>query len=145
MDRDLEDEVYRIVGEEVVRKEYHPGPMAKAVAEGRGNRDMVQSLYVRFRCQDLIRSLEREAVAKREKRKRELEEARRRTRENIFDCPCGFSGKANVVPREPFSMVVLIVGLLLFILPGILYLVSIAGYKAVCPKCGRTLAEGVKP
>ena len=32
----LEDELYRLVGEELARNEYHPGPMARAVAIGIG-------------------------------------------------------------------------------------------------------------
>ncbi|MFH0953975.1 MAG: hypothetical protein V1873_06565 [Verrucomicrobiota bacterium] len=56
-----QDEIYRMVGEEVARKEYHPGPMARAVEEGRGDRDLVQGLYIKFRVEELARQAVMEA------------------------------------------------------------------------------------
>ena len=128
----VQDEIYRAVGEEVVRKEYHPGPMARAVAESAGNRDVVQSLYIRFRCEELERQVERAE-----------QQARERKRQNIFDCPCGFSGKAKI--KERGSILLTLVLLCLFVVPGLIYALDCSGYKAVCPNCGRLLADRVKP
>src|SRR3977135_4306367 len=128
MKQNLQDEVYRIVGEEVLRNEYQPGPMARAVDEGSGNRDLIQSLYVRFRREEIVKTMEREAVASREARERETKEALRRKKENIFDCACGFRGKATV--RKRGNMAVALVGLCVFIVPGLLYGLAMAGYEA---------------
>jgi hypothetical protein len=143
----VQDEVYRIVGEEVARKTYYPGPMARAVAEGLGNRDLVQSLYIRFRCEEVTRIMQRNALAEQERREREDEERRvealRRKTENIFECTCGFSGKAKVQARGNMGIAVALS--CLCIVPGLMYGLATDGYRAICPTCGRTLAEHVKP
>ena len=139
----LQDEIYRTVGEEVARKEYHPGPMARAVAESAGNRDVAQSLYIRFRCEELERQIEREAVAEAQRRQNAEQKARERKRQNIFDCPCGFSGKAKIKARG--SILILLVLLCIYVVPGLIYALVCSGYKAVCPNCGRLLADRVRP
>ncbi len=121
----LQDEIYRIVGEEVARKEYHPGPMARAVAEARGNRDMVQSLYIKFRYEELGRQIERAAREK-----------------DYLTCPkCGHYAKPELKSRGSVLLVLLL--LCAFIVPGILYALIFSGYKAVCANCGNVLLKRV--
>ena len=58
------DAVYKQVGEEIARKEFSPGAMARAVAESMGDKSLVESLYVEFRFEELVRELEREIRTK---------------------------------------------------------------------------------
>jgi hypothetical protein len=59
----LDDELYRLVGEEVARKEFHPGAMARAVAEANGNNDLIQALYIKSRHAELLRQIELQDAA----------------------------------------------------------------------------------
>ncbi len=51
------DDLYKIVGEELTRKEIHPGPKAHAIAEAVGNKELAKSLYIKYRCQELAQQL----------------------------------------------------------------------------------------
>ena len=125
MNPHLQDEIYAIVGDEVARNELHPGPMARAVAESQGNRDLVQGLYIKFRFEELYRKAEREATAN-----AELVGAVR--------CPqCGHTGRPIRKPRG--SIVLLAVLFMFYVVPGLIYAIAFNGYKGVCAKCGKTL------
>ena len=52
----------------------------------------------------------------------------------------GFIGKPKKVARG--SLVVGIIFTLLFILPGLLYFVFMAGYNYICPRCGLHIRGG---
>jgi hypothetical protein len=132
----VNDEVYRIVGEEVAGKEFCPGPMARTVAECNGNRDLIQGLYIQFRYEELLRQIENE--------------------KGTFDCPnCGFRGRLLRKARGNTALVVILLFIpfllgpfvgplfLLFFAPGVAYLVAYGGYKGVCAKRGRTLLNRV--
>ena len=57
-------------------------------------------------------------------------------------CPnpnCGYTGEARREARG--SCLVALILLLLFILPGILYLMFFQGYRYYCPKCGMQIAS----
>ena len=60
---------------------------------------------------------------------------------NLFECPCGFSGKAKVEARG--SIIIAFALACLCIVPGLLYGLATEGYRAICPSCGRTLAERI--
>jgi hypothetical protein len=123
----LEDEVYRIVGKEVAKQEFHPGPMARAVAESQGNKDLVHGLYIRFRVQELIRAMEREA-------------ALARSGSGTLVCPnCSHEGKPVRTPRGNFAVFLFL--LCAFVVPGLLYALACNGYRGVCANCRRTLIE----
>jgi hypothetical protein len=62
------DAVYKQVGEEIARKEFSPGAMARAVAESMGDKSLVESLYAKFRFEELVREMEREIIAKKQQR-----------------------------------------------------------------------------
>lgn len=135
----LVDLAYKVAGVEMARKEYQPGPMAKAVAKGKGNRDLVQSLYVKFRCEEIVLALEAERAKMQAEALRKF--AHQQTT-GIFECPCGFNGKGKKVERGN-----IMTGLLLScfcLIPGILYGISASGYRVVCPSCGQTLVERCK-
>jgi len=113
-------DLYRIVGEEVARHEFHPGPMARAVEEAHGNSDLIQSLYIKYRYEELLLQVERE--------------------EAVLPCPkCGYRGRPLRKPRGNAGLL-FILGCF-FILPGLMYGVAYSGYKGVCAKCGRTLVD----
>jgi predicted RNA-binding Zn-ribbon protein involved in translation (DUF1610 family) len=139
----LADAVYKQVGEEMARKEFSPGAMARAVAEADGNKARAESLYAKFRFEELVRELEREAVTEAQRRQNIEQQARERKRQNIFDCPCGFSGKAKIKARG--SILITLILLCVYVVPGLIYALVCSGYKAVCPNCGRLLADRVRP
>src|SRR5262245_7028819 len=79
----VEDFLYRIVGEEVARNELHPGSMARAVAESKGDNSSVRSLYITFRVKELYREYLRDAAAERllaETTQQQVEEERKALR-----------------------------------------------------------------
>jgi hypothetical protein len=118
----VQDEVYRLVGEEVARNEFHPGPMAHAVAEAHGKRDLIEGLYIRFRYEELLHQMQADL------------------REPAFACPnCGYGGRPVPKPRGSWALLILL--FCLYIVPGVIYLFVYNGYKGVCAKCGRTLIE----
>ncbi|XOF33163.1 MAG: hypothetical protein ACL93V_14290 [Candidatus Electrothrix sp. YB6] len=140
----LADAVYKQVGEEMIRKEFSPGAMARAVAEANGNKALAESLYAKFRFEELMRELEREVVAESSRRKKEEErqaEAIRQERQKgIYMCPnCGYYGK----PKQMHQGSVLLMFLLLsvYVIPGIIYALIFNGHKGVCPKCGTVVAK----
>jgi hypothetical protein len=85
-----------------------------------------------------VEALQRKANAEHEEAARRDEVLRRKT-EHIFDCPCGFSGKAKLEKRGNIGIVLILS--CLCIVPGLLYGLWTVGYKALCPNCGRVLAE----
>jgi len=136
----VQDEVYRVIGEEVSRKEFFPGPMARAVADARGNNDLIQSLYIQFRYEQLVREI-RNGTAPAELR--DAAEAHLRwieIQKGILKCShCGHRGAA--VRRARGDMLIFFSLLCIFVVPGLLYALAYHGYKGVCAKCGRTLIE----
>ena len=64
MDKHIEDMLFAQVGEEVAQKEYHPGPLARAVAVAKGDKAIVESLYIEYRVEELARQ---HALAQRNK------------------------------------------------------------------------------
>lgn len=131
MNPHLKDEIYRVVGEEIARNEYHPGPMARAVAEAQGNRDLVESLYIRFRHEEVARQFEHDAPRRRA-------DALERNKRGLYDCPCGFSGEPTKKARG--SVLLTLVLLCVYVIPGLIYAIVFSGYKGICPDCGRTVA-----
>ncbi|MCX7003944.1 MAG: hypothetical protein NTV22_11825 [bacterium] len=132
------DEIYRIVGEEVSRKEYQPGAMARAVEEAQGNRDLVQPLYIKFRREELVRQMaeERRAQAKDLCRKYAAGQT------SVLACPkCGYIGKPQLTNRG--SAILLVLLFCAFVLPGAIYALVYDGRKAVCANCGHTLINKV--
>lgn len=71
------NEIYRIIGEEIARKEYQQGLMAKAMVEAQGNKDTTQSLYIQFRHEELSSQLEPQRNVDLEQKLFELAEKRR--------------------------------------------------------------------
>ena len=146
----LQDKLWTQVGEEVARKEYSPGPMAKAVAESNGNRDLVQSLYIKFRREELLRQMERESQQQEIQRREQQEVERKRINEEArikklqrngdittqaWSCAaCGFNGFLNIKTRG--SLFVFIILLFLGLVPGIIYAIAHNNYRGVCPHCG---------
>ena len=125
----LQDQVYRLVGEEVARNEFHPGPMARAVAESHGNRELVQGLYITRRFEELYRQAELEIIT---------EEQRR----GCVTCPrCGCFGRP--VSKERGNILLVILLLMLYVIPGLIYAIAFQGYKGVCSSCGMTLFKKV--
>jgi len=123
----LQDELYAIVGDEVARNEFHPGPMARAVSESQGNRELVQGLYIKFRVEELYRKAEREAAAQ---------------AAGLGAIPCPRCGHVGRPIRKPRGNLLLLVALfLLYIIPGLLYAVAFSGYKGVCAKCRSKLID----
>lgn len=135
----IQDEVYRVIGEEIARKEFYPGPMARAVAEARGSNELVQSLYIKFRFEQLVREI-RAGTAPEELL--DVAEATKYTeiQKGIFECPhCGHCGVPKRRPRG--EMLIFLLLLCLFVVPGLIYAISNHGFKGVCAKCGRTLID----
>ncbi len=85
--------------------EFHPGPMARAVAESQGNRELAHGLYMKFRTEELYRKAEREAAAE---------------AAGIVAIPCPRCGHLDQPLRKPRgNLLLLIVLLLLYIIPGL--------------------------
>ena len=133
--------------EELERGSLDQGTWAMALSESMGKEQEARALYIRFRVDELNqlveRQLEHDALAKakiqQDAERLELE----RKHQNIFDCPCGFSGKAKIKARG--SVIICLFLFCLLYIPGIIYALLYRGYKAVCPNCGRILADRVKP
>ncbi|MCC6356192.1 MAG: hypothetical protein IT577_20085 [Verrucomicrobiae bacterium] len=131
-DTDLTDAIYRQVGEEIAQKVYHPGTLAKAIAEAAGNRSLVESLYVRFRFDELVRSHQR--AAQEHKQKAEAEDRQ----QGIYTCPaCGHRGKLLIKEHgsEPIGFLLT----LCFIIPGVIYSQKGFWSEGVCANCRCTL------
>ncbi len=119
-DRDVQNEVYRLVADELSRNEISPGVMARAVADSRGNTELTRSLYIKYRFEELCR-------------KAALGDA-------AITCPrCGHVGPLFKAPKGDWG--VLLALLMLLVVPGVIYAIACAGYKRVCSKCGRTLGS----
>jgi hypothetical protein len=141
VDPHLQDEIYRVVGEEVARREFHPGPMARAVSGAGGDPALVQSLYIKFRFEELVRQIERR-IAPEELQRAVDEEQQRLTevQQGVLKCPnCGHRGQP--IQKARGNWIVLIVLFCLWIVPGLIYLLAYHGFKKVCSKCGKTLVE----
>ena len=124
----LSDALYRRVGEELLQGERSPGATARAIAECNGNSALVEGLYIKFRVQELMNEVQ--LIVEREKREQKDK--------GLLVCPyCGHCAKPLRKARGDCG--VLFVLLLLFVVPGIIYLIARDGYEGVCAKCGRTL------
>jgi hypothetical protein len=116
----IEDELFAIIGEEVAQMQLRPGPMARAVAESNGNRDLVESLYIKFRFEELYRERGLDSEA----------------------CPyCGHRGRLVRQPRG--NWLLLIALFILFVVPGLIYLLACHGYKGVCANCRKTVIDRI--
>ncbi len=136
----LKDEVYRIVGEEMARRELHPGPMARAVQEAQGRSELIDSLYVKFRHEELLRHFER-AAAEQDARTTN-DEQMRQIKPSLVACPnCGHHGEPLVKERGNGALCVLL--FLLGIVPGIIYAIDRRGYMGVCGNCGQMVVERI--
>lgn len=123
-DPEIQDAAYRMVGEEVARKEFQPGPMARAVQEALGRNELIQGLYIKFRCEEIVRQIEKDCEQEK----------------GTIKCPnCGYRGKP--ISRERGSALLCILLFLVFVIPGFIYLIMYEGCKGVCAKCGRTLVD----
>lgn len=128
-DAHVQDKIYAMIGEELSRKEYHPGPLARAVAEANGDRNKLESLYIRFRFEELYREAELayqvEAMAS-----------------GALTCPyCHHTAMPERVARG--NALLLIFLFCLYIVPGLLYAIAFSGYKAICSNCGKTLVDHI--
>lgn len=65
------NEIYRIIGEEMARKEYQKGLTTRAFAEAKGDKELAKSLYIQFRYEELFAQmeLERELAQKQQQAK----------------------------------------------------------------------------
>jgi len=150
MDKTVENQLYVQVWEEVARQEYQPGLIARAVAEARGNRDVAQSLYIKYRFEELAHQVERN-IEERAARvaKEQLEKLKKDKLAGVFTCwNCSFRGKPLIKKRgnDPtYVWLDFLVGLLLlcaFVIPGAIYLGWVASIKYYfCPKCGAKLRK----
>jgi len=52
--KQIEDSFYAQVGEEISRNEYKTGLLTKATAESKGNGELVKSLYIKYRFEQLM-------------------------------------------------------------------------------------------
>ena len=138
----LEDKIYHQIGEEMGRKEFQPGPIARAVAEAKGDKSIAESLYIKFRFEELSREIERKIVNEQSKHEQELE--KRKKEIGYVSCPhCGFFGKPK--PKSRGSILLFLIFLCVYIIPGlIIYMIAFSGYKGVCPECGKTLQLKIK-
>ena len=69
----LEDKLYEQVGLEMARKEYLPGPMARAVAYAKGDKTKIEAFYIQFRYEELRRQVELEIADLERSQKRDIE------------------------------------------------------------------------
>lgn len=119
------DIIFSQVGSEILKKDYSPGAMARAIAESEGNQKAVESMYIRHRFAELKN--ERDAAA-----------AEERKRKSFVLCPkCGHFDNPLRKPRG--NLIVFAILLCVYIIPGLLYVLWFNGYKGVCSKCGKKL------
>lgn len=140
----LADRIYGQIGEELARNERSPGAAARAVSEAHGDRDLAESLYIKFRFEEIWRQLEVTRAAEEAARQAELQKqaalAAKNRKSGRYTCPhCGYHGKLN--KRHRGSLLVAFLLLLVYIVPGIIYAMIYNGLKGVCPKCGKTVVE----
>ena len=132
-DQNREAALYDQVGIELATRDYHPDCYARAVAVAHGEKEKVEYLYVDYRVGDLKRAAE------------EREESPRSATADpgSYRCPrCGYHGALK--PRARGSVVVCILLMCLYVLPGIVYGVIFGGYKGVCSHCGATILPRLK-
>lgn len=60
MDEHTQDQLFTRVGQEIARKEFSPGAMARAVASAKGDKSIVEALYIECRVNEVARE-QREA------------------------------------------------------------------------------------
>jgi hypothetical protein len=139
----LADQIYKQVGEELAAKQFSSGAMARAVAGANGNKGVAESLYAKFRFEELVRELEREAEREAAVQEQRIKKAIAVDLENsIYTCPnCGNRGQLKI--KDGVNVVPFILLMLCGIIPGIIYHM-ICGYKGVCSNCGKTLVPRVK-
>ena len=148
----LEDIIYKQVGEEIARNELSPGAMAKSIAEAKGNKALVESLYAKFRHHELMREFELQQVKEKQSNedriRREKEQIEEERREGIYRCPkCDYHGKLKKKPRGSALLIVTL--LLLSFLTGsiaaallvLLYAIFTSGSKGVCLECKTVVAK----
>jgi hypothetical protein len=80
-DSRLDDMLFERVGLEMARKEYFPGPMARAVSDANGEKQKIEGLYIRYRFQELKNQVENEIQNETEE---ELERVQREKRDFEF-------------------------------------------------------------
>lgn len=154
MDKITDNQIYKLVGEEVFKSEYSPGPMARAVADASGDRASIQSLYVRYRFEELKQQIEKEQLAAAEYECKQFEEKKASARINgLFACPiCGYYGKPTVKSRGfrwTYAMVALPL-LCYYVIPGVVYFVvyliwAKSGRFYSCPQCQYPLDKSEIP
>ncbi len=139
----ITDALYEQIGEEMARKEFAAGAMARAVAESDGNKARAESLYVKLRFEELMRQLEQHeatnAIAKEQQRQHAIAKD---FEQGIITCPkCGYHGLPAKKPRGylPIGFILMFA----YVVPGLLYFMYFNGYKGVCHKCGRTLISRI--
>lgn len=143
---DLQSDLYRAIGEEIARKEYFPGPIARAVAEALGNKNLVQSLYIKFRYEELSRQMEKDIAenAKQDEQQTQKRNAAiiREQQQGIYRCSkCGFHGKPDIKRRGSIPLMIIL--MCFYFLPGIIYAIFRNGNKAMCPTCGYTICPRI--
>ena len=133
--------------EEIETGAIDKGTWALALSESMGKEPEARAHYIRFRVAELNHLVERQiehyALAETKSRQHAERQKQERMLQNIYDCPCGFSGKAKIKSRGNILTAMFL--LCLYILPGLIYIIIFSGYKAVCPNCGHLFAGRVKP
>jgi predicted RNA-binding Zn-ribbon protein involved in translation (DUF1610 family) len=130
-----DDALYDEVAKEMRENRMIPGVWTRAFAEADGDENRAKAIYIKLRVAHLS---DRESGAEESKRCETLQ----KNQAGIFDCPCGFSGKARVKPRGNLFVAFLL--FCFYIIPGIIYVAIRSGYKAVCPSCGKILERKFK-
>jgi hypothetical protein len=80
MNRELEDQLYARVAQEVSEGTFCPAPMARAREKSSGNFELAKSLYIKFRVEQLAREVKQEAQRKKLESNRLTREAREEER-----------------------------------------------------------------
>lgn len=80
MNRELEDQLYARVAQEVSEGTFYPAPMARAREKSSGNFELAKSLYIKFRVEQLARDVKQEARIKKIESEQLFREAREETR-----------------------------------------------------------------
>ena len=129
MNNYVDDQLYRQIGEEVQRQEFAPGPKIRAVAESKGNKALVEGLYVKFRFQELVNEMAQRDLSERSLMRDQIE--------NGIPIKCPKCQRQSLMERRARgNPAICLVLMLIYLIPGIIYGIVRGGYGWNCSVCG---------
>jgi hypothetical protein len=130
-----DDSFYAMVAEEISSGAIDRTTWTKAFAHSGGSEEVAKSLYIRFRVEQLREQSRRSAEEFNRQQQTAVVERRRRVLAGkSVNCPsCGCH--ITAIRESSGSVWRFLFLLLLGILPGVVYALTVSGFRFRCPKC----------